>query len=39
MAANFKPAGYYDDSDDDEQFLFGDEDYSAVNSENGVIYL
>ena len=38
MAASAKPAGYYDDSDEDG-FMFGDEDYADVKSDNAVIPL
>ncbi|KAK7101388.1 ankyrin repeat, SAM and basic leucine zipper domain-containing protein 1-like [Littorina saxatilis] len=34
MAASGKPAGF-EDSDDEDGFMFGDEDYSAYSSENG----
>ena len=38
MAASGKPAGFYDDSDEDG-FMFGDEDYTDVNLDNAVIPL
>lgn len=38
MAASVKPAGFYDDSDEDAGFMFGDEDYETVNLENAVIF-
>ena len=38
MAVSGKPAGFYDDSDEDG-FMFGDEDYTDVKLDNAVIPL